>query len=82
MLKDIDPFKDIFVVRSEHDHFDHMRSRGSIIMETYTDSANLLNAVKQGKRMHRYGKITICKVVPVGTVAECEDFINKPIGEK
>lgn len=79
MLKDIDPFKDIFVVHAEHDHHDHMRSRGPIVMETYTGKADLVKAVKHGKRMGRYGKITICKLVPVGSLEECEKFINTPV---
>lgn len=82
MDKNIDPFKDIFVVHSEHDHTDHMRSRGPIVLETYTGKADLPKAVQQGKRMSRYGKITICKLIPIGTLEECEEFINTPLDYK
>lgn len=77
-IQGIDPFMDIFVVHSEHDTPDKMRSRGGIIAETYTGHANLVNAVEHGKKMKRYGQITICRVVPIGTLEECEEYINRP----
>jgi hypothetical protein len=47
-IKGIDPFKDVFVVHSEHDTPDKMRSRGGIVAETYTGHANLVQAVNRG----------------------------------
>ena len=74
------PLDDIFIVITERDTPNAMKSGGAIIMETYTSSANMVNAVDNAKRFgDRYGQKFIYKVVPVGTVEECEKIINKPI---
>ena len=72
-----DPFGDVYVVVTERDHDDPIKSRGSICMETYTGSANLPNAVDFAKRIDgRYGKAIICKLEKVGDVGVCEKLIN------
>jgi len=69
----------IFVVGTERDCHEPEKSRGAIIMETYTGRANLVETVKNGKRFHRYGGVTVFKLEKVGTLEECENIINKAI---
>lgn len=77
-IKEIgDPLGEIYIVVSERDHHDPLKSRGAIAMETYTGQANLINAVDAAKRFSgRNGKATICKLVPVGGIETCEKIIN------
>jgi len=72
----IDPLRDTFIVTSERDHSDPLKSHGPIAMETYIGRSNLIEAVKNSKRFSRYGKITICKLVPVGDIEFCEKLIK------
>ena len=77
MDRNIDPVKDVFVAWVEHDTAETFRSRGPIIMETYTGQADLPKMVKRARMMQTHGQVMMCKVVPVGTLEECERFINE-----
>ena len=74
------PLGDVFVVVTERDTDDPMKSRGSICFETYTGNANLPKAVEFAKRIgDKYGKVIICKLHKVGDVSVCENLINLPL---
>ena len=74
------PLNDVYVVVTERDHCNPMKSRGAICMETYTGKANLVDAVKRAKSMQaHYGNAVICKLEPVGNAEACEKIINSEL---
>ena len=74
-----DPLGDAYIVVTERDHPEPIKSRGAIAMETYTGTASLCESVERVKYFNgRYGKAVICKLVPIGGIKICERIINEP----
>ena len=77
-MKTKDILGGIFIVVTERDHTDPIKSRGAIAMETHTGNADLLQTIKRAKIYEdNYGEPTIFKLEKVGTLEECEKIISE-----
>ena len=72
-----DPLGDIYGIVTQQDTDDLLKSRGAIMLESYTGQADLIKTVEKAEHIgNRYGKIIICKLIPVGGVELCKKIIN------
>lgn len=68
---------EVHVVVTERDHDQPDKDHGPIVFETYIEHANIVSALDFAKRLgDKYGKVTICKLVPIGDIEETQKHIG------
>jgi len=59
---------EFFVLVTEHDTDDPFKSHGAILMETYTRSASLEEAIERAEQVgEKYGKAYVFRCTMIGT---------------